>query len=95
MTDISGDDIAALLAQGDLGAFLRLQGRDAHPKPAAGPDPPLRPGAWPTGSQPPTPPRAFSDAEVARALAEYREWREAGEPDGDYRCECDSCRLLA
>lgn len=91
MTDISSDDIAALFAQGDLGAILRLQ--EAPPAP---PEPVARqkPGAWPTGTRPPDPIPPVPADVVAAAVAEYRAWHAAGEPDGNYRCDCEPCRLL-
>lgn len=98
MTGVSGEDITALLAQGDLRAFLRAQEEAATPAPQLPPaenaPPPRRPGAWPTGSTPPAPAPDLPEAVVTEAVAEYRRWKAAGEPEGDYRCDCQPCRLL-
>lgn len=100
--NLTPEDTAALRAQpGDWREYLRSEmnrGRARREQPAAkpaAPAPPGRqPGAWPPGTRPPAPPPPISDTEVQRALAEYREWLDAGSPPGDYQCECPSCRLL-
>jgi hypothetical protein len=95
MAGITGDDIAALRQQGDLSELLRGRPAAAHQLQMPTPEQPLGdrvPGAWPAGCQrpaplPPTPPHI-----VAHALDEYRAWIRAGQPPGNYRCDCPPCR---
>ncbi|WP_157879959.1 hypothetical protein [Streptomyces natalensis] len=102
MTDFDPDDIRAMRKQGDFKEFMRQQiatGKNRREvgatQPPAAPSPGRRPGAWPPGTRPPSRPPAQPDAaECSRALAEYREWLEAGANlrTVDPPCPCPACR---
>lgn len=94
MSDITNEDIAALLAQGDLYDFLRHQVKAGQTPDAPAAEQPdgHRPGAWPTGSRPPAAVPAAPPEEVERAVTEFRDWLTAGQPDGSYACDCLGCR---
>lgn len=100
--NLTPEDTAALRAQpGDWREYLRSEmnrGRARREQPATKPKPQPppghRPGAWPPGTRPPAPPPPIPDAEVQRALAEYRQWVDDGRPRIDAACECEPCRLL-
>jgi hypothetical protein len=96
---ITPDDTKALRAQGSWREFLDLEMARGNERRLAKPPPPPaqtghRPGAWPPGTRPPDPPPPIPPDEVARATAEYRQWRADGSPPGQYRCECPNCQLL-
>jgi hypothetical protein len=101
--DLTPEDTAAMRAvPGDWREYLRTEmarGRQRAADAARGPQKPAqslgrKPGGWPPGTRPPDPPPPIPDAEVARAVQEYRDWVAAGAPPGDYRCECTACRQL-
>jgi hypothetical protein len=99
--DITPEDTAAMRSvPGDFRAYLRSEmdrGRARQkpgPKPQAPAPPGRQPGAWPPGTSPPAPPPPIPAAEIQRALAEYRQWLDDGQPPGHYRCECTSCLQL-
>lgn len=86
------EDVAQMRRQGDYRALMRHV--SGHPgkgrRPAGRPAPDLGgrvPGAWPEGSCRPTP-RHFPEDVVREALDEYRMWRTAGRPKGQFRCDC-------
>lgn len=92
MTDIDPDDVKAMRKQGDFKAFMRQQiaAGQARKQPAKAvppaPRPGHTPGAWPTGSQPPSriadaPPEAW-----AAALQRHRDGTQTGNA-----CECGGC----
>lgn len=92
MTDINPDDVKAMRKQGDFRAFMRQQiadgkARNQPAKPApAPPRPGHTPGAWPTGSRPPS---RIADAQPGA-------WEAALERDRDgtqtgTTCECPGC----
>lgn len=92
MTDINPDDVKAMRRQGDFRSFMRQQIADgkARNQPAKPAPPPLRPGhtpgAWPTGSRPPSriadaPPGAW-----AAALERHQDGSQQGKT-----CECGGC----
>lgn len=96
-TALSVEDIAELRKQGDFREFLRLRlgtigpapapttpAAPAAPAPAAG----HRPGAWPAGTSRPTPTAPQSAADWEQAVHAYRAWNAAGQPSGDFTCEC-------
>lgn len=95
---ITPEDIAAMKADGSLAEFFRhLTGRaPVKPEPAE-PKPPVdvpreRPGAWPTGSQRPTPPEPIPGPAVQAAIDDYRRWLLAGRPPASDHCPCTTCR---
>ena len=99
--ELTPDDTAAMRKDGSWREYLRSeQGRgkyraeQAGKKPAVAPTPGRKPGGWPPGTRPPDPPPAIPDAEVARAVQEYRAWQAAGCPPIDTHCECPACRTL-
>lgn len=97
--ELTPDDTAAMRKQGDWRAYLRSEmdrGRHraqlAAVKPAVQPPPGRRPGGWPPGTQPPDPPPPIPEAEIARAVREYRDWAAAGRPRITTHCECPACQ---
>lgn len=89
------DDINAMQDQGDFKDFLRhhlgltqTATTSAEAEEAAPASPSRRPGAWPAGSRPPEPTRIGTPEQWQHAVDEYRAWNAAGQPPGDYRCEC-------
>lgn len=96
---VTPEDIAAMKADGSIGEFFRhLAGQPAKKAdPAAPAKPPVdipreRPGAWPTGSQRPTPPDPIPGPAVQAAIDDYRRWYLAGRPPAPDRCPCTTCR---
>lgn len=92
MTDFDEADIRAFRREGSLRDFLRLQqaaGKTRRTeRPAKPPRPPgHRPGAWPTGSSPPTSQPRGTPAQWAEALDDFRSGRKS---DHD-PCECGAC----
>jgi len=96
-TELTVEDIAALREQGDFREFLRmhLAAGQAPAAPAPAPatsaverDPGQRPGAWPTGTRPPTPTNVGTPEQWAHAVVAYRQWLAAGSPPGDFTCDC-------
>jgi hypothetical protein len=89
------DDIREMRAAGDLREFLRLQmaAGKARRKPAAKAKPPAppghRPGAWPTGINPPGPPPEWSIPAAAWDAA-VRHYRNT-EHFPDQPCNCGNC----
>jgi hypothetical protein len=99
VSDLTPEDTAAMRREGDLPGYMRsLIRRTATGKPATKPQAPgppgRRPGTWPPGTRPPDPPEPIPAAEIQRALAEYRQWLDDGQPPGHYRCECTNCLQL-
>lgn len=101
MSDLTPEDTNAMRKQGDWRAYLNdeiAKGNARREQPAKKPAPPAppgrRPGAWPPGTSPPAPPPPIPADEIQRALAEYRQWLDQGQPPGHYRCECTSCLQL-
>lgn len=99
--ELTPEDTAAMRANpGDWREYLRSEmnrgrARRNKPTPAQAPAHPERqPGGWPPGTRPPDPPPLIPDAEVQRALAEYRDWLAAGCPRITTRCECQPCQQL-
>lgn len=89
----SVEDIAELRKQGDFRAFLKMHVAatvtpGATPAPAAQYDPGHRPGAWPTGTRPPVATTVGTPEQWAQAVTAYRHWLAAGQPPGDFTCEC-------
>lgn len=98
MTDLTPEDIAAARQEGDLVALLLLQGGRAPLAPkqrtaAPEPDPVhiAHPGAWPTGARRPTPLPPIPASHIDAALAEYRRWHIAGQPNASTKCPCPGC----
>lgn len=100
------ENTAAMKREGDLGRHLRAQiaiGRARRETPATAPPPPkppgYRPGAWPSGTQPPGPVRREHPPSAwAEALGEYREWLtttdhpELDDPTAHrQQCGCPAC----
>lgn len=87
-------DVAAMYREGDLGRYLRDQiraGNSRRESPAAAPPPPkppgYRPGAWPSGTQPPGPLKPQPPGAWAAALERHRQGANA-ESDP---CHCGGC----
>lgn len=91
-TELTVEDIAALRKQGDFREFLRLHlaanQAPAVPAPAVEREPGHRPGAWPAGTGPPAPTNVGTPEQWAQAVHAYRQWLAAGQPPGDFTCEC-------
>lgn len=94
-TELTVQDIAAMRQQGDFKEFLRLHLEANAPVAAAPVAAPVvataadrRPGAWPTGTQRPTPVAEVPSEAWAGAAQAYREWLAAGSPSGDFTCDC-------
>jgi hypothetical protein len=97
MAPVDREDIAALLAQGDLGEFLKVQesaGALESP-PEAVQEAPRRPGAWPAGTRPPGPPPPIPEHVVQTAVEEYRAWLRGERPHDPIRCDCQPCQAIA
>lgn len=97
MAAIDPADIAAMRADGSLHEFLQfLTGRKPKPAPAQpAPEPELpraRPGAWPDGTQPPSPRPPMSPKAIQHGIDDYRAWIAAGRPVWDDTCHCPNCR---
>ena len=92
MTDIDPDDVKAMRKQGDFKAFMRQQitngkARNAPAKPAPPPQQPGHtPGAWPTGSRPPSRIADALPGAWAAALERDRDGTQTGNT-----CECGGC----
>ncbi|MFE2324642.1 hypothetical protein ACFXD5_12105 [Streptomyces sp. NPDC059385] len=92
MTDIDPDDVKAMRKEGSLRDFLRMQiaegqARKQPAKPAPPtPHPGHVPGAWPTGSRPPSRIAATPPGAWAAALERDRDGTQAGTT-----CECPGC----
>jgi hypothetical protein len=94
-TALSVEDIAELRKQGDFREFLRIHLAANQPAPIPAPTAPAverqpgqRPGAWPTGTRPPEPTTVGTPEQWAAAVTAYRHWTAAGQPPGDFTCEC-------
>jgi hypothetical protein len=95
MTTATAEDIAEMRRDGSFQEFLRHQLAAGRKAPAAvqAPAPVVRepghrPGAWPTGTRPPTAVVAGSPEEWQQAVHDYRAWLAAGSPQGDFTCQC-------
>lgn len=92
---ITAADIAAMRRDGSFKEFLehqmaagRVQPAPAAPEAAPDREPGHRPGAWPTGTRPPSPAPELPAAAWEQAVHDYRAWVAAGQPEGDFTCEC-------
>lgn len=92
MSDIDRDDIKAMRREGSLRDYLRLQmaagrARKEPPAPTPQPRPPGHtPGAWPTGSRPPSPLPAAPPGAWTAALQRHRDGTQTGTT-----CDCPGC----
>jgi hypothetical protein len=95
MDDITEDDMRAMGKQGDRRTFLRslilpTRTTETPPPQPTRHKPDHRPGAWPAGTQPPSPLPAQPEGAWDTAVTEYRD-RNRHNPGARYtdqRCEC-------
>ncbi|MFB6805419.1 hypothetical protein [Streptomyces sp. NPDC056387] len=98
MSEISREDIAAMIKEGSLRDFLRLQMTGGKlPRQAERPAPPPNPpghvvGAWPVGSQRPAPIAPQPPGAWTAALERYRDWLATAyrpeKPEPGQHCPC-------